>query len=92
MIDLIKTTFDQLSGEVGTIYIYQMADFQEAIPVLKTIDQIESAGLEEPAMVTSKIVMYTTIDGLVGYGCFLRDCLLSDVSELLNVQSAIECV
>lgn len=87
MIDLIKTTFDQLSGEVGTIYIYQMADFQEAIPVLKTIDQIESAGLEEPAMVTSKIVMYTTIDGLVGgfvfMGVFLGIAFLAMLASCL---------
>ena len=87
MIDLIKTTFEQLSGEVGTIHTYQMANFQEAIPVLKTIDQIESAGLEEPAMVTSKIVMYTTIDGLVGgfvfMGIFLGIAFLAMLASCL---------
>lgn len=82
-----QATFEQLSGEVGTIHTYQMANFQEAIPVLKTIDQIESAGLEEPAMVTSKIVMYTTIDGLVGgfvfMGVFLGIAFLAMLASCL---------
>ncbi|HRM23522.1 MAG TPA: ABC transporter permease [Enterococcus aquimarinus] len=82
-----QATFEQLSGEVGTIHTYQMANFQEAIPVLKTIDQIESTGLEEPAMVTSKIVMYTTIDGLVGgfvfMGVFLGIAFLAMLASCL---------
>lgn len=82
-----QETFDQQAGVMEEIHFYNVENFRDAIPILKTIDQLESAGLENPEMIDSKMTMYTMIDGMVSgfvfMGIFLGVAFLAMLASCL---------
>lgn len=84
---LNQEDFNQQTGVESQILTYEVIDFKEAIPALKEIDKIAGRNLKEEDGTSSKISMYTMIDGMVSgfvfMGIFLGIAFLAMLASCL---------
>lgn len=84
---LNQEDFNQQAGVESQILTYEVVDFKEAIPALKEIDKIAGRNLKEEDGTSSKISMYTMIDGMVSgfvfMGIFLGIAFLAMLASCL---------
>lgn len=82
-----QKVFEQQEAKEGVIHTYEVVDFKAAIPVLKAIDKIAGQGIDEADGMSSKMAMYTMIDGMVSgfvfMGIFLGVAFLAMLASCL---------